>query len=126
MKNNGFTLRKRIRSFRYAFRGIGSLIRHEHNAWIHCFVSLCVIGAGIWLGLSRTEWMLICLCIGMVLSAEAFNSAIETLADRVSSQYDEAIGRVKDLAAGGVLLLAIASVIIGLNIFIPKLYRLLA
>ena len=64
---------------------------------------------------------IICLCIGLVLSAEAVNSAIEALADRVSPAYDEAIKRTKDLAAGAVLLLAIASAVVGLIIFLPKL-----
>ena len=67
------------------------------------------------------EWIVICLCIGLVLSAEAVNSAIEALADRVSPAYDEAIKRTKDLAAGAVLLLAIASAVVGLIIFLPKL-----
>ena len=117
MKNSGFTLRKRALSFKYAFHGIFLLISREHNAWIHCFAAVCVITAGIFVGLSSMEWIVICLC----LSAEAVNSAIEALADRVSPAYDEAIKRTKDLAAGAVLLLAIASAVVGLIIFLPKL-----
>lgn len=124
MKNDGFTLRKRIRSFKYAFHGIFLLISREHNAWIHCFATVCTITAGILLHLSPTEWIIITLCIGLVLAAEAVNSAIEALADRVSAEYDEAIKRTKDLAAGAVLLLAIASAIVGLIIFLPKLIAL--
>lgn len=120
MKNDGFTLRKRIRSFKYAFHGIFLFISREHNAWIHCFAAVCTITAGILLHLSPTEWIIITLCIGLVLAAEAVNSAIEALADRVSAEYDEAIKRTKDLAAGAVLLLAIASAIVGLIIFLPK------
>ena len=82
MKNSGFTLRKRALSFKYAFHGIFLLISREHNAWIHCFAAVCVITAGILVGLSSMEWIVICLCIGLVLSAEAANSAIEALADR--------------------------------------------
>lgn len=122
MKNNGFTFRKRMRSFRYAFHGIYLLIRNEHNAWIHCFITACVLVAGFLTGLSRMEWVAIMLCIGMVFAAEAVNSSIEALADRVSEEYDEAIKRTKDLAAGAVLILAIISVVVGLLIFIPKLY----
>ena len=121
MKNSGFTLRKRALRFKYAFHGIFLLISREHNAWIHCFAAVCVITAGILVGLSSMEWIVICLCIGLVLSAEAVNSAIEALADRVSPAYDEAIKRTKDLAAGAVLLLAIASAVVGLIIFLPKL-----
>ncbi len=121
MKNDGFTFRKRMLSFKYAFHGIYLLIRYEHNAWIHCFIAVCVLTAGLCVKLSAAEWTAICLCIGMVLAAEAVNSAIEALADRVSAEYDEAIKRTKDLAAGAVLLLAMASAVIGLLIFLPKL-----
>lgn len=122
MKNDGFTFRKRMKSFRYAFRGIYLLVRYEHNAWIHCAITACVLAAGFLAGLSHIEWVAIALCIGMVFAAEALNSSIEALADRVSPAYDEAIRRTKDLAAGAVLILAIASAAIGLLIFIPKLY----
>lgn len=71
------------------------------------------------------EWIVVTLCIGLVLAAEAVNSAIEALADRVSPEYDEAIKRTKDLAAGAVLLLAIAVAITGLIIFLPKLIALI-
>lgn len=124
MKNNGFTLRKRLRSFRYAFNGIKLLIAREPNAWIHCFAAVCVIGAGLLLGLSATEWSLIALAIGGVFAAEAVNSSVEALADRVCPDFDEAIKRTKDLAAGGVLLAAIAAAAVGLIIFLPKLVSL--
>lgn len=125
MKNQGFTFRKRIRSFRYAFNGIKLLILREPNAWIHCFAAVCVVGAGLCLGLSTVEWGIIILVIGAVLAAEAVNSAIEVLADRVTPDYDEAIKQAKDLAAGAVLLLAIAAAVIGVIIFLPKLLSLL-
>lgn len=122
MKNSGFTLKKRLKSFRYAWHGIGLLIRYEHNAWIHTFTAVCVIVAGCLTGLSATEWIAVTFAIGSVLAAESFNSAIEALADRVNESYDEAIKRTKDLASGAVLLLAIAAAIVGLIIFMPKLF----
>lgn len=121
MKNDGFTIRKRLKSFVYASNGIRLLITKEHNAWIHCFAAVCVVIAGIILKLSEMEWIAVCMCIGMVLSAEAVNSSIETLADLVSPEYNEAIKKTKDLAAGAVLILAITAAIIGLIIFIPKI-----
>lgn len=121
MKNEGFTFRKRIRSFRYAFNGIWLLITREHNAWIHCFAAISVVIAGAILGLSRMEWVAVVIVIGAVLAAEAVNSSIEALADLVSPEYNEAIKRTKDLAAGAVLLMAIAAAIVGLIIFIPKI-----
>lgn len=125
MKNNGFTFRKRARSFKYAFNGIRLLITREHNAWIHCFAAVCVVIAGVILGLSSLEWVAVTIVIGTVLAAEAVNSAIEALADWVSPDYNEAIKRTKDLAAGAVLLLAIAAAIVGLIIFVPKIMQLL-
>ena len=97
MENKRFSIKDRIYSFKYAGRGVVRLVSREHNAWIHCFAAVCVITAGILVGLSSMEWIVICLCIGLVLSAEAVNSAIEALADRVSPAYDEAIKRTKDL-----------------------------
>lgn len=121
MKNDGFTLRKRLRSFRYAFNGIRLLIRHEHNAWIHCLAAVCAVTAGWLTGLSAAEWIAIAFAIGLVLAAEAVNSAIEALADVVSPDYNEGIKRTKDLAAGAVLLLAMTAAVVGLIIFIPRL-----
>lgn len=125
MKNEGFTLRKRLRSFKFAGNGIRLLIAHEHNAWIHCFAAGCVTIAGWLIGLSSTEWIAIVFAIAMVLAAEAVNSSIEALADLVSPGYNEAIKRTKDLAAGAVLILAIGAAIVGLIIFVPKILLLL-
>lgn len=124
MKNDGFTFRKRLRSFRYAFNGIRLLITREHNAWIHCFAAVCVVVAGILLGLSEMEWIAVVIVIGAVLAAEAVNSALEAIADFVSPEYNEAIKRTKDLAAGAVLIMAIAAAIVGGIIFFPKLIAL--
>ena len=121
MKNNGFTLRKRLRSFGYAFHGIRLLITQEANAWIHCFAAVCVVVAGFFFGISVSEWIAVIFAIGMVLAAEAVNTAVEALADRVTQEYDEAIKRTKDLASGAVRILAIAAAIIGCIIFIPKI-----
>ena len=124
MKNSGFTLQKRLRSFRYAFNGIRLLITGEPNAWIHCTAAVTVVIAGIILDLSKMEWIAVIFAIGTVLSAEAVNSSIEALADVVSPEYREGIKRAKDLAAGAVLLLAIVAAAVGLIIFVPKLVSL--
>ena len=125
MKNDGFTLKKRLKSFKYAFNGIFLLIRYEHNAWIHTFAAICVIIAGCYFNLSQTEWIAIAFAIGMVLAGEAVNSSIEALCDLVSPEYNAAIKKSKDMAAGAVLLLAIAAAVVGLIIFLPKLAILL-
>jgi hypothetical protein len=124
MKNNGFTFRKRIASFRYAFNGIRLLIQKEHNAWIHCFAAICVLIAGFFFRLSSMEWIAISIVIGSVFAAEAINSSIEALSDLVSPDYNEAIKKTKDLAAGAVLILALVAATVGLIIFIPKIGKL--
>ena len=97
------------------------MIQKEHNAWIHCFAAICVVIVGFYFGLSEVEWIAVMIVIGAVLSAEAVNSSIESLADLVSPEYNEAIKKTKDLAAGAVLIMAIVAAIVGLIIFLPKL-----
>ena len=84
-------------------------------------MTFVVLIAGFVLHISAMEWVAVALCIGGVLAAEAFNSAVEALADRVSPGYDEAVKHTKDLAAGAVLLMAMAAVAVGLIIFVPKI-----
>lgn len=123
MDNKGFSVRKRLAGFRYAFRGIG-LLRSEPNSWIHGLVGICVIVAGILLQITTMEWVAVVIVCGCVFAAETFNTAIERLADVVSPEYSEAIRNVKDLAAGGVLCIAIMAAITGIIIFLPKLIAL--
>lgn len=112
-------LHKRLKSFTYAWKGIGSFLSKEHNAWIHCIAIIGVTIAGVFFGISRTEWLVIILCFAMVLAAEAFNTAIERLVNLVSPNYHPLAGDVKDIAAGAVLICAIGTAIIGLIIFLP-------
>lgn len=125
MKNKSkFSWRKRALSFKYAWQGFLALVKTEHNSWIHLVVAACVIAAGIIWNVSLVEWCLLVLCIGSVIAAEAFNSAIEALADKISLENDELIGKAKDLGAFAVLFLSLASVCVGLIIFIPKIFDL--
>lgn len=126
MERKKFSWKKRAESFRYAFAGIYRLVKLEHNAWIHCAAAIIAVAAGALLGLTVAEWIAVVLCIGIVLAAEAFNSAIEVLSNRVSPGYDDAVKHAKDLAAGAVLLVAVAAAITGLIIFVPKLIGLFA
>lgn len=112
-------LHKRLKSFAYAWKGIGSFVRKEHNAWIHCSAIIAVTTAGVLFNITRTEWLIILLCFGIVLAAEAFNTAIERLVNLVSPDYHPIAGDVKDIAAGAVLICAITAAIIGVVIFIP-------
>jgi diacylglycerol kinase len=121
MKNEEFSLRKRLISFRYAFRGIGRFFRHEHNARIHAVAGTIAATAGFFFRISSAEWGLLILSAGMVFAAETFNSSIEKLSDVVSPGYSKAIRDIKDLSAGAVLFTAIAAVLVGFIIFLPKM-----
>ncbi len=115
-------IKKRIKSFGYAFQGIGNFIRKEPNAWIHCTAVVVVTSLGLYYGISATEWCIVILCFGLVLMAEAFNTAIERLVDLVSPDFHPLAGTIKDVAAGTVLLGAIAVAIVGCIIFIPYIF----
>lgn len=117
-----FSLKQRIKSFTYAFNGLRLLILLEHNARIHAVATICVISMGWVYKISVNEWIAIILAIALVVAFEITNSAIEKLADVVSPNYHPAIKNVKDLAAAAVLVSAMAAFIIGLIIFIPKIF----
>ncbi|WP_328160123.1 diacylglycerol kinase family protein [Cytobacillus praedii] len=105
--------------------GIRSVIMNERNMKIHLGISLIVILTGLWLSLSMLEWLFIILAIGGMLSLEMINTAIERAVDLVTDQYHPLAKDAKDIAAGAVLLYAIMSVIIGVIIFVPKIWVLL-
>ncbi|MDD2526081.1 MAG: diacylglycerol kinase family protein [Bacteroidales bacterium] len=119
-----FSTRARLKSFMYAFRGICICMTQEHNAWIHSLITILVISAGLFFRISIMEWIAIFLCISTVFAAEIINTAIERLTDKISPDYHPDAGIIKDLAAGAVLICAFFSVIIGLLIFVPKIYAL--
>ncbi len=119
-----YDYKKQLRSFGYAWKGIRSCIGKEQNLSFHLLATPTVVAAGFLAGITRTEWMLVILCIGLVIAAELFNSAIEQLVNLVSPQRHPLAGRVKDIAAGAVLVCAATAAIIGLIIFIPYLTRL--
>lgn len=112
---------KRKKAFGYAFKGIYYLFSQEAHAKIHLLAMICVIIAGFIFKIDAREWCAVILCIGGVFMAEAFNTAIEKLADRITNQQDALIGAAKDVAAGAVLLFVLAAVAVGLIIFIPKI-----
>jgi diacylglycerol kinase len=120
-----FSFKKRLESFGYAFKGFVWLFRFEHNSRIHLFSLITAIIAGFFFQISKEEWSLLFIVSGFVFSAEAFNSSIEFLADEVSLEKRDKIGKSKDLAATGVLIAAFAALIIGSIIFVPKIITLL-
>lgn len=115
------TLKKRIDSFRFAFKGLADLFISQPNARIHGIAATIALILGGILGLSKIEWCLIILCIFAVLAAEAFNTALEYLTDLVSPEYHVLAGKTKDVAAAGVFLTAFGAFIIGTIIYLPKI-----
>jgi diacylglycerol kinase len=118
-------LYRRIRSFKYAFNGIGHVILNEANFRIHLAVAILVVILGFWLHISKSEWLFIVLTIGMVMAAEIFNSSIEKLMDLLHPEQNRNVGIIKDISAGAVLVTALSALIVGLYIFIPKIIPLL-
>lgn len=117
--------KKLINSFKYAFKGIASALLSERNMKIHVTIMALVIIFGIILNISTFEWFVCIICFAIVISAEIFNTALEQMVDIAMPEKDPRAKFVKDVAAGGVLVMAIASAIIGLIIFIPKFLELL-
>ena len=114
-----YDFKKQLRSFGYAWQGIRSCVGKEQNLSFHLIAMTAVTLAGFVLGITRTEWTGVILCV--VIAAELFNTAIERLVDLVSPERHPVAGQVKDIAAGAVLVCAVAAAIIGLIIFIPYL-----
>lgn len=113
-------LTKRRKAFTYAFKGIATLIRGEAHAKLHVISAIAVIIFGFIFKVAPWEWVAVIICIGGVFMAEAFNSAIERLADRITREHDPLIGQAKDLGAAAVLLFSIATLAVAAIIFLPK------
>jgi len=118
-------MRKRIRSFGYAGKGIRMVFTSEPNMKIHIVIAILVVAFGFIFSISLTEWLFCLVCIGLVFGMEMMNTAIENVVDLASPGLHPLAGKAKDIAAGAVLLCAIISVVIGLLIFGPKVWYVL-
>lgn len=115
-------MRRVIASFGPALAGLVALVRGEPNARVHLAVTIAVVFAALGLGVSAADWRWIIAAFGMVWVAEGFNTALEALCDRLHPERDDHIGRVKDLAAGAVLVAAITAAAIGVLVFWPYVF----
>ena len=120
MKANKSGILKFLSSFGYAFQGIFAFFKSGTNAIIHLVAAVIVIIAGYLFHITSTEWCLVVVAIGIVMSSEAINTSVEKLANQMFPEYNEQAKLIKDIAAGAVLICAIAAFIIGLIIFLPK------
>lgn len=121
MKSKTFSLK----SFRYAFEGLFSLFKTEPNSRIHLLAACLATALGIAFRISAPEWLFVTAAIAGVFITELINSAIEKAADMIDPQYNPKIRLIKDMSAAGVLVAALASVVIGGVIFIPHLIELI-
>ena len=112
----------RLKSVKYAFLGMLRLIKTEASIQIQFVIAIIVTVAGFYCSISNTEWIMQCLAIGMVMSIEGLNTAVEEVANFIHPNHHPKIGIIKDVAAGAVFIASIAASIIGLIIYIPKIF----
>ncbi len=108
--------------FAYAAKGLVEAIKSQFNIRFHFVATILVIGLSFYYKLSATEWCFILLSIALVWTTELLNTALEYLTDFVSPEYNFLAGKVKDIAAGAVLIAAVISACVGLIIFVPKIF----
>lgn len=111
-------------SFKYAFQGIWASFKSERNMKIHVFMMIFVILCGIFLNINLGEWITCLILFAVVIGAELFNTAIEAVVDMISLEKSPQAKLAKDISAGAVLVFAMASALIGLLIFVPKILEL--
>jgi len=117
-------VRRRAASFGYAFRGVWAALRTEIHLRFHALATVVVLGLGFYFRLSRLEWALVALAVGLVGSLELVNTAVEAVVNLVSPDYHPLAGRAKDVAAGAVLVGALAALAVGLLVFGPRVWAL--
>ena len=110
----------RMKSVKFAVKDAVKLISSEHSIMAQFGIAIVLIIAGFYFDITATEWMFQTFAIGMVLSIEGMNTAVEKVCDFIHPQFHEKIGFIKDLAAGAVFFAALTAITIGLIIYIPK------
>ncbi len=114
----------RLKGCVYAYKGATTLIKTEDSIKTQLIIAIVVTAMGFYFDISTTQWMMQCFAIGIVITAEGLNSAIEAIADFIHPDYHVKIGHIKDIAAGAVFFAAVIAIIIGLIIYIPHLIDL--
>ncbi|RYY70777.1 MAG: diacylglycerol kinase family protein [Chitinophagaceae bacterium] len=111
-----------LKSFVYAAEGIRHCMMKDRNFIVHCCSAVLVMVAGFMFHISPTEWMIVCINIGIVVGFEMLNTSIEKICNLVHPQHHPFVKIIKDVAAGAVLIVAIAAAICAAIIFIPKIF----
>ena len=115
-------LGKRIRGGGYAIKGAWLLLRHEPSIQVQFVISILVCVAGFYFEITRIEWIFQFFAIGLVMTAEGLNTALEAMADFVHPDFHSKIGHIKDIAAGAVFIAALIAVIIAFLIYVPHIF----
>ena len=114
----------RLKGAKYAFKGALILLRTEASVQVQFIIATLLTIAGFYFKISSTEWMFQTLAIGIIMSIEGINTAIEEIADFIHPEFHNKIGLIKDIAAGAVFIAAIAATIVGFIIYTPKIMTL--
>lgn len=112
----------RLKSVGYAFKGAFYLVKTESSIKIQFFITIAVTIAGFYFNISKMEWLIQIGFIGLVMSLEAMNTAVEYISDFIHPDRHTSIGRIKDIAAGAVFIAAISATIAAVIIYIPKIF----
>ncbi|WP_228851282.1 diacylglycerol kinase [Aegicerativicinus sediminis] len=112
----------RLKSVKYAFKGAVILIWTESSVQIQFVIAILMTIAGFYFQISTMEWIAQILCIGLIMSIEGLNTAVEKISDFVHPDYHKLIGRIKDVSAGAVFFAAITAIVIGSIIYFPKIF----
>lgn len=110
----------RFKSMGFALKGAFKLATTEHSVMVQTSIAVLLVIAGFYFEISREEWMFQTLAIGLVLSVEGLNTAVEKVADFIHPEFHKRIGFIKDIAAGAVFFAAMTAIVIGCLIYIPK------
>ena len=124
-ENKRFSIVARIKSATHAYRGLSIVFKTTHNAWLQIFFALLALYLGYILQISHFEWIALVFVIFIVIITEVINTAFEVDIDLTSPEYHPYARDTKDIAAGAVMLSIILAIIVGLIIFLPKMYPIL-
>ncbi len=114
-------IKKHLNSYRYSVKGIITAFRSENNMIIHLVATIAVVVANVLLSITKIDWVITLIFIGLVWMAELFNTAIERLANRITKEQDPLIAQAKDIASGAVLIICVFAVIGAAFIYLPYL-----
>lgn len=124
MKTDHSFVTGRLKSFKYAVLGAYKLVTTEHSIMVQFSLGVLVTIAGFYFNISKTEWLFQTMAIGLVLSIEGLNTAVEKIADFIHPDFHDKIGFIKDIAAGAVFFAAVVAIAVGLIIYIPIIQNL--